>query len=147
MENSSIMKKLLAIAIFTLVGCSGDEANHSKSFDLDVKVIEFIDYKTELNVRKDCEFKGYKKDETESVFTARCGNALTNYIVKNADLDINSFTIKSNVNMEVPLELTGGTYGIDLGKLQSHDWKESFGQFTVSENKDGVLEIKPESSN
>ncbi|MCR9888101.1 hypothetical protein NB550_11075 [Vibrio parahaemolyticus] len=105
----------LSLLLTFLTACSFSVLG-SQSIKLAIEVIEHQSYGTTLYVKEGCEFHGYHKDKTESVFLAKCGNKLANYKVKNSDWDIRGFNIESDIAMEVPLKLRGGSYGIDIEK-------------------------------
>lgn len=103
--------------LFTLLTTCSLSALASQDIKLDIEVIDFQSYGTTLLVKEGCEFHGYHKNKSESVFLAKCGNKLANYKVQNTDWDVVGFNVEHGVNMKVPLKLTGQTVGVDFEKV------------------------------
>lgn len=107
--KSSLLITFLAACSFSVLAL--------QDIKLDIEVIELQSYGTTLYVKEGCEFHGYHKDKSESVFLAKCGNKLSNLKVQNSDWDITGFNVKSDTDMEVPLKLKGQVFGIDFKKV------------------------------
>lgn len=115
--NQEIKASLERSLIVTPPMTGNIDFSAESDFDIDVQVVEHQSYGTTLLVKEDCEFHGYHKDKSESVFLAKCGNKLANYKVQNSDWDITGFNVKSDIDMEVPLKLTGQAFNIDVEKV------------------------------
>ena len=103
--------------LFIILATCSFSALASQNIELDIEVIEYQSYGTTLYVKEGCEFHGYHKDKTESVFLVRCGNKIANHKVQNSDWDIMGFNVQSDTNMQAPLRLRGEVSVIDLEKV------------------------------